>query len=900
MADGSGSPVTRTTCAYCGVGCGIAATVKDRDARLLAVAGDHAHPANQGRLCSKGMALNETLGHEDRLLRPRVGDREVFWGEALDAVAVKLAQVRAEHGPDAVAFYVSGQLLTEDYYVANKFVKGFLGTANIDTNSRLCMASTVVAQQRAFGEDVVPGCYEDLELADLVVLVGSNTAWCHPVLFQRIQAAREKRGTKVVVIDPRRTATCSIADLHLAIRPGSDSALFNGLLCWLADHGGLDASFIAMHTAGYGGALAAARADAGDLDALSLRCGVAVADLKRFFQWFTQTPRTVTAWSQGVNQSSGGTDKVNAIINCHLATGRVGKPGASPLSLTGQPNAMGGREVGGLATQLAAHMAIEDEAARMAVARFWQARELPTKRGLKAVDLFEAVHRGDVKFLWVIGTNPAASLPNAERVREAITRCEFVVVSDCVADNDTLRHAHVALPALAWGEKDGTVTNSERRISRQRALVSPAGEAKADWWILSQVARRLGYTAAFNYTGPAAIFREHAALTALGNDLQRPRRLLHLGALATLDDESYEALAPVQWPVREGGSARLFADGRFQHGDHRARFAAIATHRPANAPRDEFPLVLNTNRLRDQWHTMTRTGVVPRLARHTEEPALDVHPDDAAALGLLEGGYADVRTAQGRVLLRVHTNVAQQRGEVSAPMHWTRTVAPGSCINTLVNPACDPHSGQPEFKHTPVRARPWVPAVEAVLVVRTLQEAPDTDYRVSVIDEGCTRVRFANAGAPTSALGWLQAQLARAVGTTRPWQWLLRDDPRAGRAAVACLDGGRLVAFAALQSVGQPDRSHWLRELIAKVSLDDADRAWLLTDLLPPGTTPCARQVCACYQVSTRTLDDAVKAGADTLAALVEKTRAGSKCGTCLPEVAQWVPATTKQAATAG
>lgn len=644
------TPVTKTTCAHCGVGCGVTANVKDPDARLLVVSGDQSHPANLGRLCSKGTALNGTLGLDGRLLRPRINGREVFWGEALDTIAAQIARVRNEHGPNAIGFYVSGQLLTEDYYVANKLVKGFLGTANIDTNARLCMASTLVAQQRAFGEDVVPGCYEDLELADLVVLVGSDTARCHPVLFQRIRAARLARGTKVVVIDPCRTTTCDIADLHLTIRPGTDAALFNGLLLHLVERGALDASFIARHTAGYGGALNAARAEAASLnatgtetnpvDALAAHCGIARDALLRFFSGFARTPKTVTCWSQGINRSGGGTDVVNAIINCHLATGRIGQPGAGPLPLTGQANAMGGREVGGLATQLAAHLSFDDPADRTLLARFWQAPALPARRGLRAVELFEAVARGAVKFLWIIGTHPTMSLLHADRVRAAIAACEFVAVSDCVANSDTLRHAHVALPAQAWGEKDGTVTNFERRISRQRALVSAAGEAKPDWWALTQVARRLGYAAQFPYTKAAEIFREHAALSALGNSGRKPQRLFDLSGLVGLTDEQYETLAPLQWPVRAGRmappggrknpgneSARLFAGGRFMHGDNRARFIAVTTHRPAHAPHADAPPLLNTVRPRAEWHSMIRT--VPRPIRHTDEPELDINPQDA-------------------------------------------------------------------------------------------------------------------------------------------------------------------------------------------------------------------------------------------------------------------------------
>ncbi len=918
MADGSGAPVTHTVCAYCGVGCGIAAGVKDVDARLITIAGDPAHPANGGRLCSKGTALNETLGLAGRLLRPHINGREAFWGEALDTIAAQIARVRNAHGPDAIGFYVSGQLLTEDYYVANKLVKGFLGTANIDTNSRLCMASTVVAQQRAFGEDVVPGCYEDLELADLVVLVGSNTAWCHPVLFQRIKAAQAARGTKVVVIDPRRTATCEIADLHLAIRPGTDAALFNGLLVYLAEQGALDASFIAQHTAGYGGALNAARSDtassdANSIDALAARCGITREALLTFFNAFAHTPKTVTCWSQGVNQSTGGTDKVNAIINCHLATGRIGKPGAGPLSLTGQPNAMGGREVGGLATQLAAHIGFDDATARAQVAQFWRSTTLPAKRGLKAVELFEAVARGEVKFLWIIGTNPAASLPNAERVRQAIAACEFVVVSDCVADNDTLRHAHVALPAQAWGEKDGTVTNSERRISRQRALVPAAGETKPDWWALAQVARRLGYAAQFPYTNAAEIFREHAALSALGNGGKKSQRLFDLGGLAGLTDEQYAALAPVQWPVRPGrmapggekyspaDSARLFADGRFMHADHRARFIAIATHRPAHAPHHDAPLLLNTARLRDQWHTMTRTGIVPRLVRHTDEPELEINPQDAQALGVVERSFVTVASAQGRALLRARITDHVRAGEVCAPMHWTRTIAPSSCVNALVNADTDPQSGQPEFKHTPVRVTPWVAAVEAVLLVRAPLAMPQADYVVRTQEDGCVRLRLAQGERPASLLAWAQEKLAAALGSEFQGQWMSREDPAAGRAALACFVDGALIAFGAVQCGGAPQHIDWLRRLVAQGALDDAQRMWLLAGLLPPGEQPCSRQVCACLQVSERTLQEAVRNGCSTVTALMAATRAGSQCGTCIPELGAFVapqPATAPQPTT--
>ena len=453
-------PTTRTTCPYCGVGCGVLATPLAEGA--VEIKGDPAHPANLGRLCSKGTALGETLSLDDRLLHPLIGGKRASWGTALDLVATRFTETIAEHGPDSVAFYVSGQLLTEDYYAANKLMKGFIGSANIDTNSRLCMASSVAGHRRAFGADTVPGCYEDLEQADLVVLVGSNLAWCHPVLHQRLAAAKEQRGTKIVVIDPRHTATCEIADLHLALAPGSDVALFNGLLLSLIGANATRPEAIARYTTGFKAAFAAANQM--PISAVARATGVARAALYDFYELFAATERVVTVYSQGVNQSSAGTDKVNAIINCHLATGRIGRPGMGPFSVTGQPNAMGGREVGGLANMLAAHMEIENPAHRALVQSFWGSPAIAAKPGLKAVDLFRAVGDGRVKALWIMGTNPVDSMPEADAVRTALEACPFVVVSDVVRHTDTTALGDVLLPALAWGEKDGTVTNSERRI----------------------------------------------------------------------------------------------------------------------------------------------------------------------------------------------------------------------------------------------------------------------------------------------------------------------------------------------------------------------------------------------------------------------------------------------------
>jgi len=553
----------RTTCPYCGVGCGLLARPDGYGG--AAITADPDHPANFGRICSKGSALGETLGVGQRLLYPMLRQPDgtlarADWPLALDRVADGFERILARHGPDAIAFYLSGQLLTEDYYVANKLMKGFIGSANVDTNSRLCMASSVAGHKRAFGADTVPGSYDDLDQADLLVLVGANAAWCHPVLFQRMVENKRTRGAKIVVIDPRRTATAEDADLYLAIAPGMDTALFCGLLAHLADLCALDYGYIDAHTMAFENTLAQARAIAPNLAATARLTRLPQADLARFFDLFRSTPNTVTCFSQGVNQSAQGTDKVNAIINCHLATGRIGKVGASPFSLTGQPNAMGGREVGGLANQLAAHMAFTPPDIDR-VRRFWKAPHIATHEGLKAVQMFEAIARGEIKALWVMGTNPAVSLPNADVVRDALKKLELFVVSENVTSNDTVDAGpHVLLPAQAWGEKSGTVTNSERRISRQRAFLESPGEAKPDWWIVSEVAKRLGFGAAFEFNSAADVLSGGGKLYAFASD-----QSIHSGNLSpgqTITGQFLQIADPVALP----GALQTQADNLGDHG----------------------------------------------------------------------------------------------------------------------------------------------------------------------------------------------------------------------------------------------------------------------------------------------------------------------------------------------
>src|SRR5215471_6225106 len=718
---------TRTTCPYCGVGCGVLATPDNNGG--AAIAGDPEHPANLGRLCSKGSALGETLGLESRLLHPMIRCKgvleQVAWSDALDHVAHRLRHIIARDGADAVAFYLSGQMLTEDYYVANKLMKGFIGSANVDTNSRLCMASSVAGHRRAFGADTVPGCYEDLDEADLLVLVGSNAAWCHPVLFQRMLVNKQKRGARMVVIDPRRTDTAEDAELFLGLKPGTDTALFAGLLVHLADRGALDQDYIRNYTSGFEDALARAKNIAGSVAATALATGLAEQDVAAFFRMFTDTPRVVTLYSQGVNQSAQGTDKVNAILNCHLATGRIGKVGASPFSLTGQPNAMGGREVGGLANQLAAHMAFTlPDIDR--VRRFWKAPRIVTHEGLKAVQMFGAIARGQIKALWVIGTNPAVSLPDADGAREALKKLELFVVSENVRSNDTVEAGvHVLLPAQAWGEKSGTVTNSERRISRQRAFLKPPGEAKPDWWIMSEVAKRLGFAAAFNFNSAADVFREHAGLSAFENDGSRD---FDIGAMQSLSDDAFDAMAPVMWPLREGGEPRqrFFADGRFYAGDRKGRFVTPEVPALRSETSAGRPLRLNTGRIRDQWHTMTRSGLSPRLGAHLPEPFVEIHPDDASKYGVVDDSFARITTDYGQCVLKVVVSEGQQRGMLFVPIHWSEATASSGRVGALVAPFTDPYSGQPESKVTPASIAPYEYVFRGFVLSRRSIELPQS------------------------------------------------------------------------------------------------------------------------------------------------------------------------------
>jgi len=875
----------KTTCPYCGVGCGIEATVIDAEEHIVEIKGDPQHPSNFGKLCSKGATLGDTVGYENRLLYPELYGQPSDWDTALTHVASRFNSTIAEHGADAVAFYVSGQLLTEDYYVANKLMKGFIGSANIDTNSRLCMSSAVVGYKRAFGADAVPCNYEDLEQADLIVLVGSNAAWCHPIAFQRIRRAKETNpAMKIVVIDPRRTPSCDIADLHLPVQPGMDAFLFNGLLAYLVETDGVDKGFIEQHCQDFSEALTAARGSAGQLDDLAKHCGVPVNDLTQLYTWFADCRNVVTLYSQGINQSSSGSDKCNAIINCHLASGKIGKPGMGPFSLTGQPNAMGGREVGGLANQLAAHMDLENPIHVERVGRFWASDRVANRPGLKAVELFDAIAEGKVKAVWIMGTNPVVSMPDADKVRQALERCDFVVVSDCIANTDTIELAHIKLPAAGWSEKDGTATNLERRISRQRALFSPLGEAKPDWWIISQVAQRMGFSG-FSYPNSVDIFREHAALSGFENDIEHGLRDFNISAYAGIDQETFDGMRPLQWPVTaesSEGTARLFADGRFFTENGKARFIAISPRAPVNPVDVRYPFMLNTGRLRDQWHTMTRTALAAKLNSHKPEPMVEIHPADASRLGLEHQGLASIESRWGRMLARVDVTPAQQIGSLFVPMHWGRQLSSWGRVGPLVNPVVDPLSGQPESKQTPVSIKSWQPAWQALVLAREPLEIAGVEYQVKIKGEGFWRYQLADR-VETSDFSSLCHKL---LGGDEPGDWLEFQDISAGDYRLAKLVDGRISGCVFIRTSGQLPEPGWLGGLFNKSVLSRQERLSLLSGAPPQGQEDVGRTVCSCFGVGEKTILNAIKnQQLHSVADIGECLSAGTGCGSCLPEL---------------
>jgi ferredoxin-nitrate reductase len=695
MAQKSAPRWERSYCPYCGVGCGL--KVGFNDTGLIKIKGDPDHPANFGEICAKAAHLVPTTSANGRLLHPHMRERRdgeltpVSWNRALAYAAARLREIIASYGPDSIAFYGSGQLTTEDYYVFNKLVKGFLGTNNFDSNSRLCMASAAAAYTAAFGTDGPPACYEDLELADMFLIVGSNAAWCHPITYRRIERRKESAAdrVRVVVVDPRRTETADLADLHLSILPGSDLALFNAILGILIREHQIDEEFIAAHTNGWEAARAVALS--WTVDRAAPRCRVKSEDIIRAARWFGQAERPLTIWSMGVNQASSGTAKALALLNLHLATGKIGKPGCGPLSLTGQPNAMGGREVGGLAHLLPGYRRVDTPSRRMEVERMWGVPpgRISSRPGLSAVEIFDSLARGVIKAIWIIGTNPAVSMPDLDQIERALRYAQLVVAQDSYHPTDTTKFADILLPAAQWPEKEGVMTNSERRISIVPRLLRPPGEAIADWEIAALLARHLGFSSAFGFSDAESVFEEYKKLTA--------------GTPVDISGVSYERLrtGPVQWPCPEAdhpGTARLYTGYHFNTTDGRAWFHPTEYRDPAEMPDAHFSLILTSGRVRNQWHTMTRTGRVPALMKAAPEPYLEINVQDAAQADITDGSFVEVRSRRGVFIAQARVTAEIPPGVCFAPFHWGRGAGQFKAANNLTQRTLDPISKQPEIK----------------------------------------------------------------------------------------------------------------------------------------------------------------------------------------------------------
>lgn len=884
---------TASTCCYCGVGCGV--LIEHDGEHITGVQGDPAHPANYGRLCSKGSTLHLTGDLAARALHPelRLGKdlarARTDWDSALEHAASRFAETIREHGPDSVAFYISGQLLTEDYYAFNKLARALVGTNNIDSNSRLCMSSAVVGYKRSLGADAPPCSYEDIERSDCLLIAGSNMAYAHPVLFRRLEAAKAARPEmKIIVVDPRRTDTCELADLHLAILPGTDVALFHGILHILLWEGWIDRAFIDAHTEGFDALKKLVRdytpAAVADI------CGISVDDLQRCAELVGQAPSFLSLWCMGLNQSSAGSAKNSALINLHLATGQIGKPGAGPFSLTGQPNAMGGRETGSLANLLPGHREAGNAEHRAEVAGYWGVDALPETTGLSAVELFEAVRVGKVKALWIACTNPAQSMPDQRKIHEALANCPFVVVQEAYATTETCRYADLLLPAAGWGEKEGSVTNSERRVSHVRRAVPAPGEARADWAITCDFARRLerqlrpGQPSLFDFASPAALFEEYKQLTA-GRDLDLSG-LSH----ALLDD-----LGPQQWPFPAGaiaGTPRLYADGVFPTASGRARFQADPYRAPQEKREARYSLTLNTGRLRDQWHGMSRTGTVARLFGHVEEAVLSLHPDELRRRRLASGDLVTLRSRRGALIVPVQADEAVRPGQAFLPMHWGDRFLKGLGTNVLTLPAYDPLSKQPELKHAGVEVDkvelPWQlfalvegDVQEHFTALRPLlEEFPYASLTLAGRERPALLVKAAGAVAPE---GELLARIDALLGLDQG-PVLAYDDPRRTVGKRVRIEDDRITA---IRLAGETAARDWLKALWEEGKADVELRRWLLAPLsTPPGNVGACKSktLCSCMNVSETAIRAGIERGLD-LDGLKQELKCGTSCGSCVPEI---------------
>ncbi|MBH0055707.1 nitrate reductase [Pseudoalteromonas sp. SWXJZ94C] len=865
----------QTTCAYCGVGCGVDISLFNNVPTKLE--GMREHPANFGRLCVKGTHLLDTTGSDNRLTSPLINNKAATWDEATDHVANKFNDIIQKHGPDAVAFYVSGQLLTEDYYIANKLMKGYIGSGNIDTNSRLCMSSAVAGYKRAFGEDVVPCTYEDLEQTELLILIGSNAAWTHPVLYQRMERAKQLNpNMKVVVIDPRKTDTAELADTFLNIKPGSDAALYNGLLNYLNEHNHLDAQFIAQHTNGFESALQ--EATKWSCEAVSDFCDIAIEQVTEFYALFANSPSAISFYSMGINQSSSGVDKCNAIINAHLASGKLLKPGSGPFSITGQPNAMGGREVGGLANQLAAHLDIENEAHQSLVQRFWLSPTIAKKAGSNAIDMFDEIAAGKIKAVWIMATNPMVSLPNNAAIKKALETCELVVVSDCIAKSDTLKFADVAFPSTGWGEKNGTVTNSERRISRQRPLVAPYSGAKNDWQIMCDVAKKMGFEG-FDFTDPSGIFEEWAQLTDFENN---GSRLLNLSGLVGLTQNQYDNLKPIMWPVVKNEpykNGQVFTDNQFSTADKKARFIPITPKLPVQKTSSDYPFVMNSGRIRDQWHTMSRTGKSTALSSHITRPYIEINPLDASKLAIKQNDLISAIAQTGQVTAHAKVTDAVRKGECFMPIHWNKQFASSATVSGLYQSVVDPLSGQAECKHGAVNIVK-APFVQYMQLFAKNELVIDSDFWLKVNASNCFNYQL--------ALNEPQSDLLYYCQTLTGLQGLWSAMNTAKAMHVQCIQNDQL-AFVGIISNEQKEISlEWINHLFAEPLLTFTQLQSLLY-ATPDEEFTQGAQVCSCFKVREQPIINAIKNGANTVEQLGSELKCGTNCGSCKTQLSQLI-----------
>ena len=938
---------TRSTCPYCGVGCGV--VIESTGSQITGVRGDPDHPANFGRLCTKGSTLHLTataeITRQTRLLAPqqrlqRGGALQpLAWDAALAQATERFARIIETHGPDAVGFYLSGQLLTEDYYVFNKLAKGLIGTNNIDTNSRLCMSSAVAGYKKTLGADAPPACYDDLKHTQCLFITGSNTAWAHPILFRRIEdAKRANPAMKIIVADPRRTDTCEIADLHLPVQPGSDVMLFNGMLHLMLWEGWTDTAYIAAHTSGFDELKALVRDCTPEK--VAQVCGISQADLLEATRLFATSAATLSLYCMGLNQSSSGTAKNTALINLHLATGQIGKPGAGPFSLTGQPNAMGGREVGGLSNLLPAHRDMANPAHRAEVAAFWGVPEVPAVPGKSALEMFQAVADGEIRALWIACTNPAQSIPDQALVRRALARAEFVVVQEAFSSTATCDFADLLLPATTWGEKEGTVTNSERRISRVRAAVPAAGQARHDWHIATDFARRLATrlersAQLFPYEQPEQVWNEHRESTR-GRDLD----------ITGLSYAQLEA-RPQQWPQPEGqatGKVRLYEDGVFPTADGRARFAATPWKAVAEPVDARYPFSLNTGRLRDQWHGMSRTGTLGRLFGHVPEPVVQMHPQDMARRQLHAGDLVHVTSRRGSLVLPVAASTDLGLSQLFIPMHWGSEFLGGRAsageliagVNALTSPVFCPDSKQPELKHAAVKvlkaempwqlvAMAWLPAATAQATrqaVRTLLQDQSFVSCVPFGDMGDAGsdgrqpsgllLRAAAYDTPPPALLDALEQLLGLDST----QTLRYADARRGQRRAVRLERpqgeGATGSDAHVQAVllsGDTRAEGWIRALVQdRLPAQSFGRQLLSSQAhAPAGVAARGKVVCSCFGVTETAIQARLadcsgsqnQSDDERLAALQGALKCGTNCGSCLPELKRMVRSQPTRAAQA-